>query len=130
MNDVKGLKATFETSELPAQSVRWLSASSPSLAAHPVVLSNGTACRILNSHLRFLVALYVFQKRDHHSMRTLVGDNEHHDRTAVEKAMASRVGGKPRKHVPRSGPGGVPQPALRGPNDAPSVAPKQTEQEI
>jgi hypothetical protein len=63
-------------------------------------------------------------------MRAFVGDNERHDRTAVEKAMASRLGGKPRKHVLRSGPGRVPQPALRGPNDAPSVAPKQTEQEI
>jgi diguanylate cyclase (GGDEF)-like protein/PAS domain S-box-containing protein len=63
-------------------------------------------------------------------MRTLVGGNERHDCTAVEEAMASRVGGKPRKHVLRSGPGGVPQPALPGPNDAPSVAPKKTEQEI
>ena len=56
-------------------------------------------------------------------MRTLVGDNARHDRTAVEKGMASRIGGKPRKHVQRSGPGGVPPPALRGPNDPPSVAP-------
>jgi diguanylate cyclase (GGDEF)-like protein/PAS domain S-box-containing protein len=59
-----------------------------------------------------------------------VGDNERHDRTAVEKTMASRVGGKPRKRVLRSGSRAAPQPALRGPNDAPSVAPKQTEQEI
>src|ERR1700683_2079253 len=50
--------------------------------------------------------------------------------TAVEKAMASRVGGKPRKHVLLSEAGGVPQPALRAPNEAPSVAPKETEQEI
>ena len=44
--------------------------------------------------------------------------------------MAARIGRKPRKHVPRVGPRGVPQPALRGPNDAPSVVPKETEQEI
>ena len=63
-------------------------------------------------------------------MGPLVGDNERHDRTAVEKAMASRVGGKLRKHVLRSEPGGVPQPALREPNAPPLVAPKQTAQEI
>jgi hypothetical protein len=34
---------------------------------------------ILNSCLRFVIALYVIQKRDHHSMSTLVGDNERHD---------------------------------------------------
>jgi PAS domain-containing protein len=44
--------------------------------------------------------------------------------------MASRVGGKPRKHVLRSGRGVVPPRALRRPNDAPSVAPEQTKQEI
>jgi diguanylate cyclase (GGDEF)-like protein/PAS domain S-box-containing protein len=44
--------------------------------------------------------------------------------------MASRIGRKPRKHVPHARPRGVTQPALRGPNDAPSVAPKETEQEI
>src|SRR5580700_10937555 len=43
--------------------------------------------------------------------------------------MASRIGRKPRKHVPRAEPRGVPQPALRRPNDAPS-APKETEREI
>ena len=44
--------------------------------------------------------------------------------------MAARIGRKQRKHVLRAGPRGVPQPALRGPNDAPSVAPQETEQEI
>jgi diguanylate cyclase (GGDEF)-like protein/PAS domain S-box-containing protein len=43
--------------------------------------------------------------------------------------MASRIGRKPRKHVPRAEPRSVPQPALRRPNDAPS-APKETEREI
>src|SRR5580704_16807286 len=43
--------------------------------------------------------------------------------------MASRIGRKPRKHVPRAEPRGVPQPAFRRPNDAPS-APKETEREI
>ena len=63
-------------------------------------------------------------------MRPLVGDNECHDCTAVEKAMGSRVGGKARKHVLRSGSGVVSSPAFRGPNDAPSVAPEQNKQEI
>ena len=44
--------------------------------------------------------------------------------------MASRAGGKPRKHVLRSGRGVVSSPAFRGPKDAPSVAPEQTKQEI
>ena len=50
--------------------------------------------------------------------------------SAAEKAMAARIGRKQRKHVLRAGPRGVPQPALRGPNDTPSVAPQETEQEI
>ena len=44
--------------------------------------------------------------------------------------MALRVGGKPRRRVLRSSHGRVPRRTLRGPRDASSDAPEQTEQEI